>query len=182
MTKQNREQATAPKNIITELMNTLTVNEEVLRNGDWVITDTAEWQRRILLEGMMDKVDWMISSSKGMDAYIDQTRQRVVNAQRRYNGDEISTTYLKGAIAEARAASFKLQVFEQLQRQLNEAYVNITGEDYTPYGRARRSNLRNDAPADIPADIAAELKALGMSPDLGTTANTNGVDTQEEAV
>jgi hypothetical protein len=163
-------------------MNALTLNEEVLRNGDWVITDTAEWQRRILLEGMMDKVDWMISSSKGMDAYVEQTRQRVANAQRRYTGDEISTTYLKGAIAEAKAASIKLHTFEQLQRQLNEAYVNITGEDYTPYGRARRSNVRTDAPSDIPADLKAELEALGMPVTLGTTANTNGVDTQEEAV
>lgn len=169
-------------NAIQNLMNELTVSEEVLRNGDWVVTDTAEFQRRILLEGMIDKLDWMIHSQKGMTAYVDQTRQRVANAQRRYTGDEISTTYLKGAIAEAKAASLKLDTFTRIMQDAQNAYIELTGDEYTPYGRMKRSNVRSDEKSEIPADIAAELKALGMSPDLGTTANTNGVDTQEEAV
>ena len=168
-------------NAITKLMDELTVSEEVLRNGDWVVTDTAEFQRRILLEGMIDKLDWLIHSQKGMTAYVDQCRQRVANAQRRYTGDELSTIHLKGAIAEAKAASLKLDMFTRVMQDAQHAYIELTGDDYTPYGRMKRSNLRSDEKAEIPSDIAAELAALGMSPDLGTTANTNGVDTAEDA-
>jgi hypothetical protein len=165
---------------IEALMDFLTINTEVLRNGDFVVTDSSEFQRRILLEGMIDKLDWMIHSQKGMTAYVDQTRQRVTNAQRRYTGDEISTTYLKGAIAEAKTASLKLDTFTRLMQDAQNAYIELTGDDYTPYGRIKRSNVRSDEKSEIPADIAAELEALGMSPDLGTTANTNGVDSPED--
>ena len=167
-------------NAIQNLMNELTISEEVLRNGDWVVTDTAQFQRRILLEGMIDKLDWMIHSGKGMTAYVEQTRQRVANAQRRYTGDEISTTYLKGAIAEAKAASLKLDTFTRIMQDAQHAYIELTGDEYTPYGRMKRSNVRSDEKSEIPADIAAELEALGISPDLGTTANTNGVDSLED--
>lgn len=150
--------------------------EEVLRNGDWVTQDVMTFQRKIIMESLMDKLDWLISSPKGTEAYVGQTRERVVNAQRRFAGDELSTMFLKGAIAEAKSASLKHETLTAMYVELNAAYADDFGDSYTPYGRIKRSNLRSDQPSEIPSDIAAELAALGMEPDLGTVSNTNGVD------
>lgn len=163
-------------NTIKALVEELTMNEEVLRNGDWIHTDVMKFQRKVLIEGMIDKLDWLINSAKGSEAYVAQTRERVAQAQRRFVGDEISTMFLKGAIAEAKAASLKHDVLIDLYDQLQAAYVEDNGDGYTPYGRVSRSNVRSDEAKDIPADIAAELKALGMAPDTGTVANTDGVE------
>jgi hypothetical protein len=162
--------------LIKALTETLTQNEQVLRNGDWIHTDVMSFQRKIIFEALMDKLDWLINSPKGTEAYVATTRERVANAQRRFTGDEISTMFLKGAIAEAKAASLKQMALTDLFDQLQAAYIAENGDGYTPYGRARRSNVRSDEPSEIPADLAAELKALGMTPTLGTIANTDGVD------
>ena len=162
--------------LIKALTETLTQNEEVLRNGDWIHTDVMSFQRKIIFEALLDKLDWLINSPKGTEAYVTQTRERVANAQRRFSGDEISTMYLKGAIAEAKAASVKSDALNTLFRELDSKYIAENGDSYTPYGRARRSNVRSDEPSEIPADLAAELKALGMTPTLGAIANTDGVD------
>lgn len=161
---------------IESLMSFLTMPHEVLRNGDFVVTDVMAFQRKIIMEALMDKLDWLINSPKGTEAYVATTRERVANAQRRFSGDEISTMYLKGAIAEAKAASVKSDALSTLFREIESKYIAEQGEGYTPYGRARRSNVRSDEPSEIPADLAAELKALGMTPTLGTIANTDGVD------
>lgn len=150
--------------------------EEVLRNGDWVTQDVMTFQRKIIMEAVMDKLDWLINSAKGTEAYVAQTRERVANAQRRYTGDEISTMFLKGAIAEAKSASLKHETLVSMYEELHQAYLADFEDGYTPYGRVKRSNLRADAASEIPADIAAELAALGMTPDLGTVSNTNGVE------
>lgn len=163
-------------NIIEAIKTTLTQNEEVLRNGDWIVTDVMQFQRKIVMEALIDKLDWLINSPKGTEAYVGQTRERVGNAQRRYNGDELSTMFLKGAIAEAKAASLKHEVLTDLMSQLEASYIEEHGDSYTPYGRTKRSNVRSDQPSEIPADIAAELAAMGMAPELGTVANTAGVD------
>lgn len=156
--------------------------EEVLRNGDWVTQDVMTFQRKIIMEAVMDKLDWLISSAKGTEAYVAQTRERVANAQRRFTGDEISTMFLKGAIAEAKSASLKHETLTAMFEELHVAYGEDFGDSYTPYGRVKRSNLRSDGASDIPADIAAELAALGMTPDLGTVSNTDGVeDTRDVA-
>jgi hypothetical protein len=157
-------------------LEALKMNEEVLRNGDWVTQDVMTFQRKIIMEALMDKLDWLINSPKGTEAYVAQTRERVAQAQRRFTGDEISTMFLKGAIAEAKSASLKQDTLTAMYDEIVAAYWNDFEETYTPYGRAKRSNLRLDQPSEIPADIAAELAALGMTPDLGTVSNTNGVD------
>lgn len=169
---KNAEKATP----IESLMSFMTMPQEVLRNGDWVVTDVMTFQRKIMMEALMDKLDWLINSPKGTEAYVTTTRERVANAQRRFSGDEISTMFLKGAIAEAKAAAVKCDALGSLYGELQSLYAKEHGDDYTPYGRARRSNVRSDEPSEIPADIAAELKALGMTPTLGTIANTDGVD------
>jgi hypothetical protein len=176
MTKNIAQKPAAQKNLIEVITETLTQNEQVLRNGDWVHTDVMAFQRRIIFEALMDKLDWLINSPKGTEAYVAQTRERIGQAQKRYVGDEISTMFLKGAIAEAKAAQLKDMALKNLMDQLEAAYINDNGQSYTPYGRTKRSNVRVDEPADIPSDIAAELKALGIAPDLGTTANTQGVE------
>ena len=163
-------------NIIEMLRDQLTQIEEVLRNGDWVQTDVMSFQRKIIFEGLMDKLDWLINSPKGSEAYVTQTKERVMNAQRRYTGDELSTMFLQGAIAEARAASLKDLALKNMMEQLEAAYAEDNGEAYTPYGRMRRSNVRSDEPAKLPPGIAADLAALGLEADLGTVSNTNGVE------
>ena len=181
--KQNRDRTAATKNnLIENITEELSLTAEVLRNGDWVHEDVMKFQRKIIIEALIDKLDWLMHSPKGTNAYISTTRERVANAQRRYNGDEISTTFLKGAIAEAKNATLKHSILENLNGQLQQAYTDMNGEEYTPFGRVKRSNVRSDEPADIPADIAAELAALGMTPTLGTVANTAGVnDTRDIA-
>lgn len=182
MTKNTAQKPEAQKNLIEVITETLTQNEEVLRNGDWVVTDLMAFQRRIIVEALIDKLDWLIESPKGTEAYVKQTRERVTQAQNRYVGDEISTMFLKGAIAEAKAASMKDAILKQMMAQLESSYVEEHGQSYTPYGKTRRSNVRMDEPKEIPADIAAELAALGMTPDVGTIANTDGVnDTRDIA-
>lgn len=176
MTKNAAQKPEAQKNLVQVITETFTQQEQVLRNGDWVNTDVMAFQRRIIFEALMDKLDWLIESPKGTNAYVAQTRERVAQAQKRYVGDEISTMFLKGAIAEAKAASLKHMALTDLMSQLEAAYIADNGDSYTPYGKTRRSNVRIDEPKDIPADIAAELAALGMTPDLGTTANTQGVE------
>lgn len=163
-------------NIIEMLKNELTQNEQVLRNGDWVQTDVMSFQRKIIFEGLMDKLDWLINSPKGSESYVAQTKERVMNAQRRYTGDELSTMFLQGAIAEAKAASLKDMALKNLMDQLEAAYAEDNDEPYTPYGRTRRSNVRSDQPSELPADLAADLAALGLKPDLGTATKTNGVE------
>jgi hypothetical protein len=157
-------------------LEALKMNEEVLRNGDWVTQDVMRFQRKIIMEAVMDKLDWLINSPKGTEAYVAQTRERVAHAQRRFTGDEISTMFLKGAIAEAKSASLKQETLTAMYDEIVNAYYADFEEVYTPYGRTHRSNLRLDQPSEIPADIAAELAALGITPDLGTVANTQGVD------
>ena len=176
MTKNAAQKPEAQKNLVQVITETFTQQEQVLRNGDWVNTDVMAFQRRIIFEALMDKLDWLIESPKGTNAYVAQTRERVAQAQKRYVGDEISTMFLKGAIAEAKAANLKHMALTDLMSQLEAAYIADNGDSYTPYGKTRRSNVRIDEPKDIPADIAAELAALGMTPDLGTTANTQGVE------
>lgn len=181
--KQNRERTAATnKDIVTVITEELSLNAEVLRNGDWVTEDLMKFQRKIIIEAMIDKLDWLMFSQKGTDAYIAQTRERVMNAQRRFTGDEISTMFLKGAIAEAKNASLKHSMMVDFNAKLQRAYIALTGDEYTPFNRVKRSNVRSDEPSDMPADIAAELAALGMAPDLGTVANTSGVnDTRDIA-
>ena len=163
-------------------LEALKMNEEVLRNGDWVTQDVMRFQRKIIMEAVMDKLDWLINSPKGTEAYVAQTRERVAHAQRRFTGDEISTMFLKGAIAEAKNASLKHSMMVDFNAKLQRAYIDLTGDEYTPFNRVKRSNVRSDEPTDMPADIAAELAALGMAPDLGTVANTSGVnDTRDIA-
>ena len=181
--QKNRERtAAANKDLITVITEELSLTSEVLRNGDWVTEDLMKFQRKIIIEAMIDKLDWLMFSPKGTDAYIAQTRERVMNAQRRFTGDEISTMFLKGAIAEAKNASLKHSMMVDFNAKLQRAYIDLTGDEYTPFNRVKRSNVRSDEPTDMPADIAAELAALGMAPDLGTVANTSGVnDTRDIA-
>lgn len=154
----------------------LSLKEEVLRNGEWIIQDVLSFQRKIIMEALLDKLDWLINSPKGTEAYVAQTRERVMQAQRRFTGDEISTMFLKGAIAEAKSASLKQEVLTDMYDEINCAYDAEFKEVYTPYGRMKRSNVRADQPSEVPADIAAELAAMGLQVDMGTIANTNGVD------
>jgi hypothetical protein len=181
--QKNRERTAATnKDLITVITEELSLTSEVLRNGDWVTEDLMKFQRKIIIEAMIDKLDWLMFSPKGTDAYIAQTRERVMNAQRRFTGDEISTMFLKGAIAEAKNASLKHSMMVDFNAKLQRAYIDLTGDEYTPFNRVKRSNVRSDEPTDMPADIAAELAALGMAPDLDTVANTSGVnDTRDIA-
>ena len=176
MTKNTAQKPATQKNLIEVITETLTQQEQVLRNGDWVHTDVMSFQRRIIFEALMDKLDWLIYSPKGTESYVEQTKERVMQAQRRYTGDEISTMFLKGAIAEAKAASLKDMSLKNLMAQLEASYIAEHDKSYTPYGKTRRSNVRMDEPKDMPDDIAAELAALGLPQDLGTVAKTNGVD------
>jgi hypothetical protein len=157
-------------------LDKLSLNEEVLRHGDWITEDVLSFQRKIIVEALIDKLDWLINSHKGTEAYVTQTRERVMQAQRRFTGDEISTMFLKGAIAEAKAASLKNEVLNDMLNQLSTGYATEHGKEYTPYGRMKMSNVRSDTNSDIPADIAKELAALGITPDIATVSNTNGVD------
>jgi hypothetical protein len=161
---------------IESLMEYLTLPQEVLRNGDFVVSDVMLFQRKIIMEALMDKIDWLMNSPKGTESYLTKQKVRIANAKRRFSGDEISAMFLRGAIAEAKSASIQNETLGQLYGELQSIYAKEHGSDYTPYGRVRNSNVRSDTPAEIPADIAAELKALGMSPTVGTIANTDGVD------
>lgn len=161
-----------------KIVDVLTMTAEVMRNNDWKVDDVMAYPRMIILEGIMDKLDYLINGSGGSKAYLTKQRKSVVSSQARFNGDELSTMFLQRALAESRAAGDKDQMLQSLLSGLQESYIADNGDEYVPYGRRKDSNVRLDAkPVDIPADIESELKAQGFTVDLGTIQNTDGVDT-----
>lgn len=174
MTKKNVE------TFATVVTETFTLNEEVLRRQDFVIDDVMSFQRKIIVEAILDKLSWLMSGERGTEGYVDKTKARIAEAQRRFRGDEISTLYLQGAIAEHKAAISKHTALEEIFEDLQESYRAEHGERYVPYGTSRWANGRRDTRSEVPADIKAELEALGMTPEIGGVANTDGVDTTSE--
>ena len=86
----------------------------MLRKGDFVVDDVMSFQRKIIVEAILDKLSWLMSGERGTEGYVDKTKARIAEAQRRFRGDEISTVYLQGAIAEHKAAIAKHQALEDI--------------------------------------------------------------------
>ena len=159
-------------NIAQTIIETMSNEAQVHRNGDWTQQDTLQFHRIKLLEKMPDQLSW---SAQQAEEYSEKQRDRVKLARGRFNGDEISTTQLQAAIAEAQSASMNADILSDTYNSLQETYTEDTGEDYVPYNRKRGSNLTTGGtPQAIPADIAAQLAAMGLDGDTDTIANTNG--------
>ena len=145
---------------------------EVLRNGDFTNQDTMLFHRTKLIEKMLDQLSW---SKDQAEEYSDKQRTRVNIARQRFNGDEISTTQLKGAIAEAQSASLNAEMLTAMFNELQDVYMCDNGEDYLPYNRKAKSNVpTGKANPDIPEDLAAQLKAMGLDGPTDIVANTQG--------
>jgi hypothetical protein len=130
-----------------------------------------------MLEKMADQLAWSVTQT---EEYSNKQRDRVKIARQRYTGDEISTTQLQGAIAEAQAASLNHDITADLLANILAQIEAETGKAYTPFLMMRTSNLRQEArTSSLPADLAAQLAALGIDDaDGATVANTRG--TSEE--
>jgi|TARA_R110000796_G_scaffold247513_1_gene372999 hypothetical protein len=165
-------------NAAQRIIESLTMNAEITKNNDWVVQDVMTYQRKIITEGILDKLSYLMNGQGGTEAYLDKQKQRVVTARKRYNGDEISTMFLKGAMAGQRAASDKQDLLTNLWNGLQQQYEEDTGDVYTPYNMRSVSNVAIDWNGEVPSDIAAELEALGHdSTDTSYIQNTDGVDT-----
>ena len=165
-------------NPIANAIANLSNSTQVHRNGEWTQQDTLAFHRTKLMEKMMDQLSW---STQQAVEYSDKQRFRVITARSRFNGDEISTTQLQAAIAEAQSASLNAEILADTMAALQADYAEAHGEEYTPYGRQKNSNLPTEGEApDLPADIAAQLEALGLAGETETIANTNGIDTPDE--
>lgn len=176
MTKAARK--TAPTIGIVDTINQRMANvTNVIRQGDWTYTDTLAFHRIKMLEKMADQLAW---SKTQTEEYSAKQRDRVKIARQRYTGDEISTTQLQGAIAEAQAASLNFDIVADLLAEICDQIEEETGKAYTPFRMSRTSNLRQEArTSSLPADLAAQLAALGIDDtDGATVANTRG--TSEE--
>lgn len=169
---------TAAKETIVNTINERMANvANVIRQGDWTYTDTLAFHRIKMLEKMADQLAWSVTQT---EEYSDKQRDRVKIARQRYTGDEISTTQLQGAIAEAQAASLNHDITAALLADILAQIVADTGKTYTPFRMTRTSNLRQEPrTSNLPADLAAQLAALGIhDADGATVANTHG--TSEE--
>jgi hypothetical protein len=174
----NKERtANARKTKAETIVSIFTMNSEVMRNNDWKVDDVMSFQRKVILEGIMDKLDYVINGISGSKAYVVKQRNRVETSRKRFNGDELSTMFLKGALAESRAAGDKDQMLQDMLSGLQQSYIADHGDEYVPYGRRKDSNVRIDAKVEVPDDIAAELEAGGFETTVGTVQNTDGVDT-----
>lgn len=166
------------KNPIADAIANLSNPAQVHRNGGWTQQDTLAFHRTKLMEKMLDQLSW---SAQQAEEYSDKQRSRVITARSRFNGDEISTTQLQAAIAEAQSASLNAELLADTMAALQADYAEEHGEEYTPYNRQKHSNVpTRGASSDIPADIAAQLAALGLEGETETVANTNGIDTPDE--
>ena len=165
---QNNEKSTIAQTIIETMCN----ETQVHRNGNWTQQDTLQFHRVKLLEKMLDQLSW---SAQQAEEYSEKQRDRVKLARARFSGDEISTTQLQAAIAEAQSASLNAHILNDTYAAISEAHTEDTGEEYIPYNRKRGSNLTTGGTAQaIPADIAAQLAEMGLEGDTDTIANTNG--------
>jgi hypothetical protein len=176
MTKTARK--TAPTATIVETITNLMANvSNVIRQGDWTYTDTLAFHRVKMLEKMADQLAW---SATQTEEYATKQRDRVKIARQRYTGDEISTTQLQGAIAEAQSASLNHDIVTATLADILAQIEADTGKAYTPFRMTRTSNLRQETrSSNLPADLAAQLAALGIDDaDGATVANTRG--TSEE--
>ena len=172
MTKTARK--TAPTASIVETITQRMANvANVIRLGDWTYTDTLAFHRIKMLEKMADQLAWSVTQT---EEYSAKQRDRVKIARQRYTGDEISTTQLQGAIAEAQAASLNHDITADLLADILAQIEADTGKAYTPFRMTRTSNLRQEArTSSLPADLAAQLAALGIEDaDGATVANTRG--------
>lgn len=172
------EEEQPQKNPIADAIATLSNNAQVHRNNGWTQQDTLSFHRTKLMEKMLDQLSW---STQQAEEYSDKQRSRVITARSRFNGDEISTTQLQAAIAEAQSASLNAEILAETMAALQADYAEEHGEEYTPYNRQKHSNMpTRGAASDIPADIAAQLAAMGLEGETETVANTNGIDTPDE--
>lgn len=162
---------------VTDFLNLITTDETLYRDREFVITDTCQFDRRVIVEAIIDKLYWLKTSRKGHDAYAISTKERAEYAMRRNDGTEIALTQLKAAVSEARAAQSKLALFDRMQDQLRGYYAETFGKSYIAYGENEANVPSNQQPQAIPADIAADMAALGITPPADQTANTNGVET-----
>ena len=166
------------ENPIANAIANLSNSTQVHRNGGWTQQDTLAFHRTKLVEKMLDQLSW---SAQQAEEYADKQRSRVTTARSRFNGDEISTTQLQAAIAEAQSASLNAELLADTMAALQADYIEENGEEYTPYNRQKHSNVpTRGATPDLPADIAAQLEALGLGGETDTIANTNGIDTPDE--
>lgn len=173
----NREQQQAQKTPLALLLDEMTMSEQLVRNRNWKIVDNADFDRKIIVEALIDKLYWLKTSRKGHDAYAEQQRENVQTANRRNDGTEIGQFNLRRCIAEAKAANLKKQVFGNMLAQLRGYYAETWGEEYTAYGENEGNIPTQTEKVELPDDIAADLAALGVTPEPTTVANTDGVET-----
>lgn len=173
------------KAVYSTITNTCDVHRRIntvntLGDGSmWVQQDTILFHRNKLVEKMLDQLSW---STNAADEYADKQKTRTIEARKRYNGDEISTTQLQAAMAEAESANLNSQILQDLYDNLQAAYTEDNGEEYVPYNRARHSNVTKNTTQELPPEMAAKLAAMGLGGDTDTIANTDGVNGTRKAV
>ena len=177
MTKKT--QNTITKAIFSTVTNTCDVHRRsssvnaLGSESMWVQQDTIAFHRNKLLEKMLDQLSW---STNAADEYTEKQKTRTTEARKRFNGDEISTTQLQAGIAELQSATLNAEILQDLYDSLQAAYTEDNGEEYTPYNRARNSNVTTKTTTELPAELAAQLAAFGLDGAADTVANTDGVD------
>ena len=169
--ERDRLEREAPSTMTTAIEG-LSNYTEVFRNGQFTYQDTMHFHRSRLIEKMLDQLNW---SKDQAVKYSDKQRTRVNLARQRFNGDEISTTQLKGAIAEAQSASLNAEMLQSMYDDLQKVYICDNDEYHTPYGMKQQSNVpTSENAADIPEDMAKQLKAMGLDGPTDIVANTQG--------
>ena len=173
---KRRIAATKPAGIVDTIADQMANVANVVRQGDWKYEDTLKFHRNKLLEKMADQLAWSVTQT---EEYSAKQRDRVKIARQRFTGDELTDLQLRGAMADAQAASLHDITADLLADILAQIEAD-TGKAYTPFRMTRTSNLRQEArTSSLPADLAAQLAALGIEDiDGETVANTRG--TSEE--
>ena len=174
---KRRIAATKPAGIVDTIADQMANVANVVRQGDWKYEDTLKFHRNKLLEKMADQLAWSVTQT---EEYSAKQRDRVKIARQRFTGDELTDLQLRGAMADAQAASLNHDITADLLADILAQIEADTGKAYTPFRMTRTSNLRQEArTSSLPADLAAQLAALGIEDvDGATVANTRG--TSEE--
>lgn len=140
--------------------------------SDWVERDELSFARKILIQGLMDKVYFLTAGNKakgkdGSDVFAAKKKQQYKDAARAYKGGELDINELRQAQANAKAASAKNDVLGDLMNNLQNLYVSENYDEYIPWNAPKTGNVAAEE-QDLPDDIAAELAAMD-----GKAANTS---------
>lgn len=171
--------AWTPSEAVDLLLESIKFHAEVPYNGDYRSVDQSIFERRVMLETLIDKAYYFINGKgptnkqSGCKGRVEEKKADANQAKRLY-GD--SSPQFKEAFATLKAATYKLKLLEDLDLKVRMRHeeINNKGHRYMAFGEQRIGNApTGTSPKNrvlTPAEMA-EYQELGISIDLDSPAN-----------